>query len=429
MTGESITMTQKELSRYEVIKRLIKDEINGTEAALELNLSIRQTKRLKAGVKKLGILGVIHKNRGKSSNRKIPDKNIEKLKQVVNKEYHDFGPTFASEKLAEIQKIKISKEKLRQLMINWGLWKPKPRKVNNQYRRWRPRKEYYGQMEQFDGSYHKWFEDRAPACCLLASIDDAQGKITKLRFVDWEGVKAAFTFWKKYVEEQGKPVSIYLDRHSTYKQNQKSVFDDPEALTQFERAMKDLDIEVIHAYSPQSKGRIERLFETLQDRLIKELRLAGINNKKEANEFAQKVFIPKFNAKFAVLPFKPGNLHRPLTDTDKKNLDRIFSVQNNRVVNNDFTVRYKRRWFQLGKKQPTLVLKKDKVTIEERLNGQIFISLKGKYLIYQLLPKRPEKIINIPIIGLTRNKARWKPPLNHPWKRSFAFFQKSINKN
>lgn len=422
MTQELITMTQKELSRYEIIKRLINKEINGTEAAKQLGLSVRQTKNLKAAVKGHGAKGIIHGNRGRPGNRGLPEARIEQIKKIIKQKYPDFGPTFAVEKLKENHQLIISNEKLRQLMISWKLWKLKPRKKNKKYRSWRQRKEQYGEMLQFDGSYHKWFEGRAPQCCLLASIDDANSKITKLRFVDWEGVKPAFVFWKEYTETCGKPVSIYLDRHSTYKQNAKSLFDDPKALTQFERALKkDLNIDIVHAHSPQAKGRAERLFGTLQDRLIKELRLAKINTQEEANKFVDEIFIPQFNNKFSVLPQKKGNLHRALTKLDKENLDKIFSIQDTRVVNNDFTLRFKGQWFQLAKSQPTLVLRKDRVLTEERIDGTIFVSLRNKYLDYRVLPARPQKVKEMKkVIGLTKTKPAWKPAADHPWRQPFV---------
>jgi len=411
-------MTQKELPRYEVIKRLIQKEINGTEASKQLSLSTRQTRRLKANVEKYGVKGIVHRNRGRESNRKISEEKVNEIKKIIGENYRDFGPLFASEKLGENHQIKIGKEKLRQLMIEWKFWRPKPRKKNKEYRSWRQRKEYYGEMEQFDGSYHEWLEDRAPACCLLASIDDAMGKITGLRFVHDEGVIPVFTFWKNYLQREGKPLKIYLDRLSTYKNTHKSVFDDPNVLTQFQRAMKDLDIELISAYSPQAKGRVERLFGTLQDRLVKELRLAKISDIEKANRFLEKVFIPKFNAKFSVLPQKKGNLHRSLNRFEKAHLDKILSVQNTRIVNNDFTIRFKGKWFQLSETQPTLVLRKDKVQIEERIDGSTFISLRNKYLNYTVLPARPEKI-KIKVAALTRTKSTWKPPANHPWRKPF----------
>lgn len=424
MARKLIIMTQKELSRYEIIQRLIKKEINGAEAAKQLSLSIRQIKRIKAKVKKHGINGIIHKNRGKIGNRKTPDEKIKEIKTIIRKNYSDFKPTFAKEKLEENHQIKVSKEKLRQLMTKWDLWKPKPRKTNKEYRSWRQRKEQYGEMEQFDGSYHAWFENRAPSSCLLASIDDAKGEITGLKFVHWEGVKPCFAFWQGYILKYGKPLKIYLDRHSTYKQNQKSVFDDPKCLTQFERAMRELNIEIIHAYSPQAKGRVERLFKTLQDRLVKELRLANISKIKEANKFVEQTFIPKFNKQFAVLPQKPGNLHRKLTKIEETNLGKIFSVQDQRIVNNDFTVRYKKIWFQLSEIQPTLVLRKDKVQIEESIDDQIFVSLKNKRLNYEILPERPKRIAEMDkkITGLTRTKTNWRPPIDHPWRKSLSIY-------
>lgn len=303
-------------------------------------------------------------------------------------------------------------------MIVWGLWQVKSRKKNKEYREWRQRKEYAGEMIQFDGSYHQWFEKRAPECCLLAAIDDATGQITGLKFVYDEGVLPVFSFWQQYLQSQGKPVSIYLDQLRTYHQNLKTVFDDPDCLTQFQRAMKDLDIQLIYAYSPQAKGRVERLFNTLQDRLVKELRLAGISTIEEANQFVEKTFIPQFNQKFAVLAQKKGDLHKPLTNWERDNLDKIFSRQNVRVVNNDFTIRFRNQWWQLSETQPTLVLRKDKVLIEERIDGQIFISLRNKYLNYTLLPGRPEKI-KIKVPALARTKSTWKPPADHPWRRQF----------
>lgn len=420
MTQQIIPMTSKELSRYEVISQLLNRQINGTAAARQLNLSVRQIKRLKVKVKNFGAKSLIHGNRGKTSNRKIDQKIIAQTKIFLKKLYSDFRPTFANEQLKEKHQIQLSKEKVRQIMIAEKLWSPKNRKTNKEYRSWRPRKEYYGEMQQFDGSYHNWFEERAGEYCLLAAIDDATGKITQAKFTKHEGLKPAFAFWQKYVQTKGKPVSVYLDRHSTYKVNSKSVFDDPKVLTQFERAMQDLNVKIIHAYSPQAKGRIERLFGTLQDRLIKELRLEKINTVKEANKFLEKNFIPRFNQKFSVLAAQKKNLHKPLTEIDKTNLDKIFSEQNLRIVNNDFTIRFKGQWFQLTERQPTLVLRKDKVLIEERIEGKIFLSLRENNLSYEVLPERPKKI-KMKVTGLTRERQYWKPPSDHPWRRQFIF--------
>jgi hypothetical protein len=417
MTQTLITMTSKELVRYEIIKRLIDKQINGTTASLQARLSVRQVKRLKARVLEGGAKGVIHKGRGRISNRTIDPDKLQNIENITKEKYPDFGPTFASEKLLENHKIKVSIEKLRQIMINIGLWQPRSKKKQNHYRHLRERKAQYGELLQFDGCYHRWFEDRGKQSCALTSIDDATGKIPSLEFTNWEGTINCLMYWKNYIEKHGKPMAIYLDRHSTYKQNQKSVFDDKDCLTQFERVMQELDIEIIHAKSPQGKGRIERLFDTLQDRLVKEFRLVGISTIEEANEFVDQIYIGKFNEQFTVVPQKRGDLHRPLSGYEKNNLDKIFSVKNYRIVNNDFTIRFEGKWYQLEKSQPRLVRQKETVCIEERISGQMFITLRGKNLNYFKLLERPAKVIKIPIIALTKTKPSWRPRADHPWRR------------
>lgn len=417
-----ITMKNTELARYEVIQKLIDKNINGTEAAKLLFLSVRQTKRLKARVLEKEAKGIIHGNRGKESNRKIPPAILERTKKFLKEKYADFGPTFAREKLEECHKIKMSAESVRKIMTEEKLWKPKVRRENGEYRTWRPRKECCGEMQQFDGSYHKWFEERGEELCLLASIDDATGRITMAKFEENEGINAVFRFWKEYVEKLGKPLSIYLDRYSTYKVNHKNATDNHELLTQFQRVAKELDVRLISAYSPQAKGRIERLFGTLQDRLVKELRLAGISDVETANTFLEEVFIPEFNAKFAVVPTKTDDLHRALSGGEKNVLPSIFSVRSERKVNNDFTLRFKNRWLQLEQAQPLTVLRKDTVTVEERLDGTIHLRMRGATLRYVVTATRPKKA-NDRVTALVP-RAAVKPPTDHPW-RKFSFGNKN----
>ena len=211
-------------------------------------------------------------------------------------------------------------------------------------------------------------------------------------------------------------MNIYLDKFSTYKINHKSAVDNHELMTQFQRAMLDLGINLISAHSAEAKGRIERLFLTLQDRLVKEMRLAGIQTPDEGSKFLKELFIPKFNRRFAVIPAKEGNIHRALSEIDKKNLNRIFSVQSKRKVNNDFTIQFKNNWCQLEEMQPTTVRARDTVLAEEWLDGTIHFSLREKYLNYILLPERPKKIRQLPLI-LTTHKLNWRPPANHPWRQ------------
>lgn len=413
-----ITMSQKEVTKYDIIKKLINKEIDGTQAANTLNFTVRHIRRLKARVKKHGIKGVVHGNRGKKSNRKIPKKEQEKIKQLLHKKYSDFGPTLALEKLTEKHGIKRDTKTIRSIMIAEGLWIPK-RKKKDKHRQWRQRKASYGEMIQYDGSYEYWFEDRGEKCCLLASIDDATGMVW-MKFDEHEGVKPTFNFWREYVERFGKPYSIYVDRFSTYSMNHKLAKENPDTLTQFQRAMEQgLNVEIIHARSAQAKGRVERLFLTLQDRLIKELRLNNISTIKKANSFLEKEFLSKFNAKFMVEPRSKADYHKTLTPVEKSKLDSIFSKQKERTVKNDFTINHNKKWYQLTSTQPVTVCKKDKVIAEDRLDNTVCFQLRGKHLNYDLLPEKPTKL------NSKRKETSWvlakttphKPSASHPWRK------------
>jgi transposase len=414
-----ITMSAKEIDRLGVINRLIEKQIVAREAGEQLGLSIRQVKRLKKRVKKKGTKGLTHQGRGQSSNRKIKTSVTKVILSLLKKTYIGFGPTLASEKLWETDKIKISDETLRTLMIKNNLWKTKSRKKNKEHREWRPRREHFGSMEQYDGCYHHWFENRAEECCLLLSVDDATGKIAKAVFDHHEGVLPTFAFWKAYIEVKGKPGSIYLDKFSTYKINHKNAADNKDLITQFQRACQDLNITLITAHSPEAKGRVERMFKTLQDRLVKELRLQNISDIETANKFLEEKFVPVFNKKFAVVPIKQTNLHRPLTKVDKDNLTGIFSIHSQRIAMNDFTIQFKNRYFQLNQQQPVTVCRKDKISIEEHLDGSIVLKLRDKKLNYIVLPKRPEKEYKLKIPALATSKPTYKPPANHPWRNQY----------
>lgn len=426
MKNKNIVMVSREAKRYDIIKDLISQKINGTQAAKQLSLSVRQTKRLKRRVRKEGIKGVIHKNRGREGNRKLERKTAKKIKKLIQENYSDFTPAFIQEKLSEKHDIRASYGAIRNLMIKEDLYSPRKRKNNcNNYHAQREQKDYYGEMEQFDGSYHDWLEGRGGISdlCLLASIDDAKKEITRAEFDYSESVRSVFHFWKEYIEKNGKPLAVYLDKYSTYKINHKNAADNKDLLTQFQRAMGELDIKTISAHSPQAKGRVERLFKTLQDRLVKELRLRKIDNVKEANEFLQEEFIPEFNKKFGVKAKKKGDLHRKLNKQEKGKLSHIFSVKNQRVVRNDFVVQYRNRYFQLNETQPTTVYKKDKIIIEEHLDDSVHINKKDKYLNFTELKEKPEKEISVKLPALTLTKTQYIPPANHPW-RKFVFSER-----
>lgn len=429
MTFLLLPMSKREINRYEIIKRLLRKEINSSEAARLLQLTTRHVRRLKNRVRQLGAAGLIHRARGKKGNRALPDTERAKIICLLRERYIGFKPTFAGEQLAARHQIHRDPKTIRQIMIDEKLWKPKSRHAQITHRQWRERKAHYGEMEQFDGSYEHWFEDRAPKCCLLAAVDDATGTITRAQFVADEGVLPVFAFWKEYVQEQGKPHSIYLDKLSTYKLSDDLAKENHDALSQFERAMMDLGIKPISANSPQAKGRIERLFGTLQDRLIKELRLANICTIASANRFLANDFIPRFNKRFGVAPCSAANLHTPLSARERANLDSTFSRHIPRTVRNDFTVSYQKQWYQLTNQQPVTVCKKDRIIVEEQLSGEIKIRHKGRYLAYELIPKgapkrpAPSWVLAAVAPRPTPPRLPVRPAPDHPW-RQFTFGHK-----
>jgi len=407
--------------KFKVLTEATGGKLTNNQASKLLHISVRQLQRLKKEVLQHGVLAVVHKLKGKPGNHSIEKEVKSNILTTIKQTYPDFKPSFAAEKLKENHGLIVNPETLRLWMSEEGLWKPhQQRKVN--YHAWRERKDSFGELEQFDGSYHHWFEGRLldesgnpKEVCLLASIDDATGKITHAKFDFNEGVVAVFNFWMEYVLALGKPLAIYLDRFSTYKINHKSAVDNAELMTQFQAVMKLLDIQVINANSPQAKGRIERLFGTLQDRLVKELRLSNTSSIAEGNLFL-KEFIPKFNAKFSVIPALDENIHRQLTQREKRNLKSIFSIKSQRKINQDFTIQFKNHFYQLEEVQPTTIRPKERVVVEEHLNGTIHFSFREHYLKCFILPEKPEKIFRQPAI-LTNHPLNYKPPPNHPWRR------------
>jgi hypothetical protein len=417
-----ISMSQKDLNKYDVIKRAIRKDITVKKAGELLHRCERQIYRLKDRVRKKGAEGLIHGNRGKPSNRRMSEMERRQIANFLRQRYSDFKPSHASEKLEEAHGIKRDPKTIRQIMIEEGLWIPRKHRKSD-YRSARPRKEYYGEMEQFDGSYEYWFEDRGPYCCLLASIDDAKGAITEAKFVLDEGTLPVFDFWEGYFLTHGKPRSIYLDKLRTYYNNLLPERDE-EMLTQFQRAMKELAVELIIAHSPRAKGRIENFFKICQDRLIKELRLRNISDIKTANQFLKEEFIPWFNQKYGKEPARKTNLHRKLTQQEKNQLPAILSRHSQRTVQNDFTIRFNNQWFQLTKEQPATIRPKERVLLEERIDGSLQIRLRGKYLNYQILTSKPQKQTKQPwVIAASQKPKRkyYKPPADHPWRRQIIF--------
>lgn len=403
---ETFLMSRKELNQVSIFEDLKEKRVKQKEVAKMLDLSVRQIKRKLKAYRKFGSVSLIHKNRGKPSNHRLNEDLIDKVLNLVRQKYFDFGPTLAAEKLEEIDKLIINRETLRQRMIKEGLWKAKVKRVNRHY--FRERKGSFGEMVQADGSPHHWFEERAPACTLIAFIDDATSQILHLEFVDSESTANLMRVTKDYLEEYGRPVSLYVDRGGVYKVNIHN--QDEEKITQYKRALDEAEIELIWARSPQAKGRVERLFETLQDRLVKELRLRGIQSIDLANEFLKTEYIDRHNAMFAVKAKSESDLHRSIAGY---NFEEIFSIKERRIVHFDMTIRYKNNWFQLEKKQPTLIFPKNIIEVHESLNKEITFHIRAcklnvKKLTEKPIQKRKEVKYRIP----------WIPPANHPWRNN-----------
>lgn len=299
MREDILVMSQKEIKRLQIIQKVLGKEISQQEAAEVLRISDRQVRRVVKRVREEGEKGIAHQLRGRQGNRRIDPKIKKQVMGFYRKVYEGFGPRLASEKLLEREKIKVNEETLRLWLIEEGLWK-KRKGQKEKKRSWRARKDHYGSMVQMDGSHHDWLEGRGSRLVLMGYIDDATGRVYG-RFYDYEGTQPAFDSLKGYVKKNGIPKSIYLDKHSTYKVNKKQQrykawpFRDEEGLTQFARGCQQLGIELIYANSPQAKGRIERLFETFQDRFVKELRLEEAKTLKEANR-ALRYYLPNLSS-------------------------------------------------------------------------------------------------------------------------------------
>jgi len=407
---EIFTMRRTEIERVGVIEKVLKKEIKQIEAAEVLRLSDRQIRRLVVRVRERGPVGIIHGLRGKESCRKISSKIRDKVLGLCRGQYEGFGPLFASEKLSERDGITVSKETLRQWLIKDGLWQVKNgRKAR--HLRWRERKAHYGQMLQMDGSHHDWLEGRGPQLALMGQIDDATSKVSG-RFYEYEGTIPAMDSLKRYVQKNGIPASVYLDKHTTYKSWARETVEDQlegrKALSQFEKACAKIGIGVIHANSPQAKGRVERLFRTLQDRLVKELRLAKAKTLEDANTVREKVMI-KFNQRFSVEARESGNLHRAVPRG--MNLNEVFSIETPRALRNDNTIVHHKQWFQIlgGAKTKNLI-------VQEQVNGKIYILGNGHRLKYKTItgPVNPGKRMHVPKVRLTTR--RIVHPQNHPWR-------------
>jgi transposase len=409
MAAEGIIMaTQEELRRLHVIEKVLEKGLRQVEAAEILSLSSRHIRRVVKRVKQEGQRGIVHRSRGRPSNRKLSDQLKDKVLKLYRTTYKGFGPTLASEKLSERDGVRISDETLRGWLIEAGDWQ-RARK-RRRHRQWRERKGHPGELVQMDGSHHAWFEDRGEPCVLMGYIDDARGEAFG-RFYDYEGTMPAMDSFKRYIRKRGLPLEVYLDGHSTYKSTAKPTIEEQlegvEPLSEFERALKELGVEVSHAHSPQAKGRIERLFRTFQDRVIKEMRLRGVKTIEEGNKFLE-AYLPLYNKRFSVQPREKEDVHRPLPRGI--DLNAILCIKTERTLRNDFTVAHNHKLYQIEE-----ATKASKVMVQDRMDGSMRITYQGRALRFREIEERPIRE-NKQLVVKKRRKT-YIPPIDHPWRR------------
>ena len=413
MRKELIILTKQEHERLEIIRRVMKKELRQKEAGSLMGITDRQVRNLVRKIRAKGASGLAHGNRGKPSPKRLSADVVAKIVGILKERYRDFKPKFAAEKLLRKEKIRISDEKLRQIMIEAGLWRVRRRRT--EVHQWRERKAYYGEMVQMDGSHHDWLEKRGPKMVLMGLVDDARNRFYG-RFYEYEGVYPAMNSLEGYIRLYGIPRSLYVDKHSTYKTVRNPSEDEllrgAEAETQFERAAQDLGIRVIHAHSPQAKGRIERMFATLQDRLVKEMRLASISNLEQANGFLES-YLPGFNEQFEREALETGNLHRPVKKS--LNFEEIFCLKAQRTIHNGYFIRWKGKRYAI--EDPTRRMQRRPALVIEHFDGRMIIRFEGQDLSYREIEER--EMSRKPKIVLRPKPQKFIPPPNHPWRRLF----------
>lgn len=415
-----LRMSAKEIDRIGVIERLANGEIVAKQASETLRLSTRQVKRLKKRFVQFGASGLIHKSRGKTSNRAMPGAEIERALGIVSEKYSDFGPTFALEKLKENHRVTFGRETLRKAMIAKGMWKVKRKRYVTVHQQ-RKRRDREGELVQLDGSPHLWFENRGPYCTLLVFVDDATGKLKHLMFAKTETTNNYFMAVDAYIRKFGKPQALYSDKHGVFRVNTRrgetASVDDNNGLTQFGRAMQELGITLIFANSPQAKGRVEKMNGTLQDRLVKEMRLRGISSIAKGNVYLNE-FMDFYNRKFAVCAKDKQDGHRPLLESEK--LEDILLTKSTRILSKNLEFSYKNQVYQVRVNRPPYSMRHARVVVFEDWSDDIRLHYKGKSLKFEVAQKLPglktadSKEVYREVEEVIRKP--WKPAENHPWR-------------
>jgi len=423
MEQERISMSRRERERLKVLHEVQAGHLTQVEGAKRMRLTPRQARRLERRVEEKGDGGLVHGLRGRASNRKIDARTERRILSEVRQHYADFGPTLASEHLAR-QGLIVSRETLRKWMAGAGLWKPR-RKRTSAVHVWRERRAAFGELVMMDSSEHAWLEQRGPKLQLIAMIDDATSRLW-CRFAEHDSSDENLRTIGGWLRRYGRPHALYTDKAGLFVVNRLPRVDEQlqgqTARTQIGRALGELEIEWIAAHSPQAKGRIERLFETLQDRLIKEMRLAGVCTIDAANEFLQRVFLPFWEQRFTVVARWPHDAHRRLGREHR--LEQILSVRQARSVGQDHTVSWEGQRWGLQRQQVCAGLRGARVEIERRLDGTCWLRFRGRYLPLVHCPAAAPASVSPSGLrppGLTdarrtTPKPKYIPPPNHPWR-------------
>lgn len=408
-------MSQRDATRLSVLARLASGALSPAAAAACLGLSVRQLRRLRRCYEREGAAGLRSRRCGRPAHNRLDPNVTTRAIALIRAHYRDFGPTFANEKLRE-HGLHLSTESLRSLMIRAKIWKAKARR--GEVHAPRERRPYFGELIQIDGSHHPWFEDRAPRCVLLVFVDDATSALVAMRFVRAETTAAYFALVGDYLRSYGKPRAFYSDRHSIFYRSTLALHTPAES--QFARAMRELGIELICAKSPQAKGRVERANGTLQDRLVKELRLRSIATTEAANAYLPE-FIADYNQRFAKPAACRGDVHRPLASIER--LDLILTFTEARTLSKNLTFQFRNAVYRVNTKSPAR-LRHAKVQIHVRLDGTLTVERKGTILEHQLalrqaLPRTASrKELREPVNLRVPNPKKAHPPAaDHPWKK------------
>jgi len=419
-----VTMSKAEIHRLEVMQQLEEKRIRQSTAAKELGVSVRQVKRLWRAYRKKGAQGLVSRKRGQPSHHQLDPAVEKQALNLLKQRYQGFGPTLAHEKLVERDGLKLSLGSLRRIMIEEGLWKAKKARKGEAHQM-RERRACFGELVQIDGSPYDWFEGRAPECTLLVFIDDATGRLVQLLFVESESFFTYCQAAREYFTRCGKPAAFYSDKHGIFRVNQTTT-GHSDALTQFGRAMQELHIQIICANTPQAKGRVERTNQTLQDRLVKEMRLRGISTWEAGNAFLPE-FIDDFNRRFAVEPRSSINAHRRLSKVD--DLAHILTWRESRTLSKNLTLQFHHTVYQIQVDRPSYAMRHAVVTVSVDLQRQVTILYKGKSLPYSTYHRQTRQSEIVPTKQVNRIYRYFQnayiPAPDHPWRN----YPNKINQN